>query len=90
MAHVQVEVKNAAGDSVGTFSEGGFNEWQRSLQCKMGGTIGFAIGEDWLIDSQTLMRRLPPGRHDGTLVRRTAVPRQVRQKLKGYDLWKAV
>ena len=90
MARVLVDVKNQAGDNVGIFGEEGFRDWQSSLQRQMGGKIGFAIGEDWLIDCQTLMRHLPPGRHDATLVRRMPVPREVRQKLRGCDVWKAI
>ena len=90
MARVLVDVKNQAGDSVGIFGEEGFRDWQSSLQRKMGGKIGFAIGEDWLIDCQTLMRHLPPGRHDATLVRRMPVPQEAQQKLRGCDVWKAI
>ncbi len=36
----------------------------------MGGRIGFAIGEEWLIDSPALMRQLPPGQHCATLVQK--------------------
>ena len=79
MARVLVDVKNQAGDSVGIFGEEGFRDWQSSLQRKMGGKIGFAIGEDWLIDCQTLMRQ-----------RRMPVPREARQKLRGCDVWKAI
>ena len=85
MARVLVDVKNQAGDS-----EEGFSDWQRSMQCKMGGKIGFAIGEEWLVDCKTLMRHLPPGRQNATLVQSMAVPWQVRQKLQGCDVWKAV
>jgi len=90
MGRAQVEVTNTAGDSVGIFSEEVFSDWRRSMQCKMGGKIGSAIGEQWLVDCKTLMHHLPPGRHNATLVQSMAVSRQVRQKLQGCDVWKAV
>ena len=86
----RVEVKNQAGECVGSFGEEGFREWQYCVQQQLGARIGIAIGEGWLIDRQAATRHLPPGRHDATLVQKTPIPRHVRQKLQGYDVWKAM
>ena len=90
MEGIQLVVTNQAGECVGSFSEKGFRKWQRNMQHAMGGKIGVAIGEKWLVDCQASLRTLPAGLHEGTIIRKIAIPMHVRRELKGCDAWKAL
>ena len=96
-----MEVKNQAEQEVGCFDTAGwpprggggcaeFKEWHNGLQRKMGGKIGFAVGDDCLIDRPNLMQHLPPGQHEAILVQKMPLPRRARSKSKGCDMWRAV
>ena len=88
---VQVVVKNRAGDCVGTLSEAGFPQWKREQQKSLGGRIAIVIeGRGAFIDTGAAMRKLPPGTYEAVLVQRSAIPHQVRRKLKDCDLWRVV
>ena len=84
-----VEVSNLAGEIVGKVSEHEFARWNND----MGGDVGFlcdceGAGDGVLIDTRASMRRfLSPGEHKGVLLRRTAVPADVRKQLGAYDSW---
>ena len=86
-----VQVTNLAGEVVGNISEKQFARWKRD----MGGDVGLlcddtCVGSDGvLIDSCSSMRKLlPPGEHRAVLLRRTALPADVRQQLGAYESWK--
>ena len=90
-ARVEVEVKNRAGERVGNFDEDGFGKWRREIRKQLGGRqIGLAIGEQYIIDSLALLRALPPGRHEATLVQTSPIPCEARRELENCDLWKAI
>ena len=63
MSEVQVEVRNAAGDLIGSFSDAaGFRKWRAQMQKERGEKkIAACIADQLIIDSPSLMSRLPPG-----------------------------
>ena len=64
MSEVQVEVRNAAGDLIGSFSDAArFRKWRAQMQKERGEkTIAVGIADQLIIDTPSLMSRLPPGR----------------------------
>ena len=92
MSEVHVEVRNAAGDSVGSFSDAaGFRTWRVQMQRERGkNTFGVAIADGLIIDMPSLVSRLPTGSYEGVLLQRAPIPTQARRKLSDCDLWKAL
>ena len=91
MSEVHVEVRNNAGDSVGSFSgAAGFRAWRAKMQKSFGGKIAFAVEDRLIIDTPSLVSRLPPGSYVGVLLQRAPIPPQVRKQLSSCDLWKAI
>ena len=92
MSEVHVEVRNAAGDSVGSFSDSaGFRKWRVQMQKERGlNKLAVAIADQLIIDTPSLVSRLPPGSHEGVLLQRAPIPTQARRQLSDCDLWRAV
>ena len=92
MSEVHVEVRNAAGDSVGSFSDSaGFRKWCARMQKQLGGRgkIGAAIADALILDAPSQVDALPPGNYEAVLLRKTPIPRASRRELSDCDLWKA-
>ena len=91
MSEVQVEVRNAAGDLIGSFSDAaGFRKWRAQMQKERGEKkIAACIADQLIIDSPSLMSRLPPGSYEAVLLTRAPIPPQARSHLVDCDLWKA-
>ena len=85
MSARRVEVTNKAGEVVGLFAANGFSAWKRA----MGGNVAF-LWADEIVDTRATMRQLPPGEHEGVLLRRAQIPQAVRGELADCDLWKVV
>ena len=91
MSEVQVEVRNAAGDLIGSFSDAaGFRKWRAQMQKERGEKkIAACIADQLIIDSPSLMSRLPPGSYEAMLLKCVPIPHQARRHLVDCDLWKA-
>ena len=91
MSEVQVEVRNAAGDLIGSFSDAsGFRKWRAQMQKERGEKkIAVCIADQLVIDTPSLMSRLPPGSYEAVLLKRAPIPPQARSHLVDCDLWKA-
>ena len=91
MSEVQVEVRNAAGDLIGSFSDAaGFRKWRAQMQKERGEKkIAACIADQLIIDSPSLMSRLPPGSYEAVLLKCAPIPPQARSHLVDCDLWKA-
>ena len=91
MSEVQVEVRNAAGDLIGSFSDAaGFRKWRAQMQKERGEKkIAACIADQLIIDSPSLMSRLPPGSYEAMLLKCVPIPPQARRHLVDCDLWKA-
>ena len=92
MARVSVEVKDRAGESVGSFGDAAsFRVWRRDLSKTLGGAkLAVAIGDERIVDGPDQIEALPTGVYEGSLVQLEPIPKQVRRKLRGCDLWKAI
>ena len=76
MSEVQVEVRNAAGDLIGSFSDAaGFRKWRAQMQKERGEKkIAVGIADQLIIDTPSLMSRLPPGSYEAVLLKRALTP----------------
>ena len=92
MSEVQVEVRNAAGDLIGSFSDAaGFRKWRAQMQKERGqNKIAVAINDQLIVDTPSLVSRLPPGSYEGVILQRAPIPPQARRQLSDCDLWKAL
>ena len=92
MARVSGEVKNRAGESVGSFGDAAsFRVWRRDLRPTLGGAKpAVAIADERIVGGPDQVKALPTGVYEGSLAQLEPIPKQVRRKLRGCDLWKAI
>ena len=79
MSEVHVSVRNAAGDSVGSFSNGTeFRRWRKRTQKEWGEhkKLAVAIADKLIVDTPTRVNALPRGTHEAALVQRAPIPAQ--------------
>ncbi len=86
-----VEVVNQHGEAVGNISEEiDVDDWR----AQMGGDVGFLVSggkdetsEGTIVDTPKLMNKLAPGHHKGLLVRKVALPDQLKRSRRRCEAW---
>jgi len=87
----RVQVKNRAGEVVGILTDpASFLAWRGEMRKRCGGVVAAAIDENRILDTPEEWEALPEGIHEAVLVQRTPIPKQMRSKWQGHELWKAM
>ena len=85
-----IAVQNKAGELVAEVTARSFGAYKRRQPGKIALLLPLGDDRELIIDTCKIVKQLPNGSYEARLLNMVAIPSEVANELRGYDVWKEI